>query len=201
MANTNAPFGVRQLGLNGSPVTNFATETRKKAVDKDDSTAIFTGDLIKQLDTGYWAQWTQGTAVSQLVGIFGGCRFYSVSQQATVYRPYWPGSDAADDVDVFYIPIINSPSAKFVIQSGAAGMTFADVGANVDIVVGTGNTTTGISGSYLHTVATTATLPFSIVGLWNNDNMGGQIGPGTQTGAYNWVIVAANVDQRTGLTS
>lgn len=203
MANSNSPFGLKQLGLNGSPVTNFATETRKGAIDKDDSTAIYTGDLIKQLATGYWAQWTTTTEVSQAVGIFAGCRFYSVSQQSVVYRPYWPGTDAAGDVDCFYVPGILSPAPKFLIQSGAAGITFADIGANADFVPGTGNTMTGQSGGYLNTVATTATLPLSIVDLYVNQMSpnGSAVGPGTESGAYNWVVVALNVNQRTGLTS
>lgn len=201
MANLNSPFGLKQLGLSGSPVTNFATETKKGAIDKDDTNPCYTGDLIQQLATGYWSQWTIGTGVSQAMGLFQGCRFYSVSQQTIVYRPYWPGTDAAGDVDVFYAPLINTPGSKFLIQSGPAGIAFADIGANADIVVGTGNTMTGQSGSYLSTVVTTATVPFQIFGLYSTDNMGGQVGPGTEAGAYNWVVVEFNGVQRTGLTT
>lgn len=198
MANTNAPFGLKQLGLNGSPVTNFAVETRKAAVDNDNNTPIFCNDLIKQLDTGYWFQWTNGTAVSQAVGVMFGCKYFSISQNTIVRQRFWPGADAAGDVDIFYIPGILSPSAKFVIQSGPAGLTQADIGANFDIVVGSGSTSTGFSGSYLSTAATGATLPFKLVDLWAN-YMGGQVGPGTEAGAYNWGVVALNTDQATGL--
>ena len=199
MANTNSPFGLRQVGLNGSPVTNFGNSTRLGGIDKDNATAIFCGDLLKRLDTGYLAQWTNGTAVSQAWGVFFGCSYYSVSQNTKVFNRFWPGSDAAADVDCFYIPFQQTPNPLFVIQSGSAGIAFADIGANVDIVVGSGNTTTGFSGSYLSTVVTTATVPLTIVDLWTTSNAGG-VGSGTASGAYNWVLVSANSNQITGLT-
>lgn len=198
MANTNAPFGLRQIGLNGSPVTNFAVTTFKGGIDKDDSTPIFCGDLLKRLNTGYVAQWTNGTAVSQAIGVMFGCEYYSVSQNTKVFNRFWPGSDAAADVDVFFIPFQQSPVAKFVVQSGPAGIAFADIGKNVDIVVGSGSTTTGFSGSYLSTVVDTATVPLTIVDLWTSSNAGG-VGPGVTAGAYNWVVCAANIGQITGL--
>ena len=199
MANTNAPFGLRQVGLNGSPVTNFSNATRLGGIDKDDSTAIFCGDLLKRLDTGYLAQYTNGTAVSQVWGVFTGCAYYSLSQAARVFNRYWPGTDAAGDVDCFYIPFQQTPNPLFVIQSGSAGISFADIGANADIVVGSGSTTSGFSGSYLSTVVTTATVPLTIVDLWTTSNAGG-VGPGITAGAYNWVLVSANSNQITGLT-
>jgi hypothetical protein len=198
MANNNSPFGLRQVGLNGSPVTNFSLVTRKAGIDKDDATAIYCGDLLKRLNTGYVAQWTNGTAVSQAVGVFFGCEYYSVSQNTKVFNRFWPGSDAAADVDVFYIPFQQTPNPLFVIQSGAAGIAFADIGKNVDIVVGSGNATTGFSGSYLSTVVDTATVPLTIVDLWTSANAGG-VGPGVEAGAYNWVLCAANSNQITGL--
>lgn len=199
MANSNTPFGLRQCGLNGSPVTNFSLTTRKGGISKNNGTAIFCGDLLTRIDTGYVGQWVNGNAVSQAIGVMFGCEYYSVSQQTKVFNRFWPGSDAAADPDVFFIPFQQTPNPTFVIQTGPAGIAFADIGANADIVVGTGNTTTGFSGSYLSTVVTTATVPLTILDLWTSSNAGG-VGPGTAAGAYNWVLVAANSNQITGLT-
>lgn len=211
MANTNAPFGLRQIGLNGGPVTNFAMQERRNAILYSNTTAIYTGDLIKMQNSGYMAQWSAGTAVSQCWGVFAGCRYYSNSQQTTTPNKYWPGTDAASGtVLAQYIPAILSPAPLFVIQTDSTGITVADIGANADIVVGTGSTTTGFSGSYLDvsTLATTATLPLRIVDLWANVAMGGPVEgagsssslvPGTQAGAYNWAVVALNVTGSTGI--
>jgi hypothetical protein len=201
MANTNAPFGLMQLGLSGSPVANFALTTLKNGISSANGTAIYTGDLIKMLSTGFLAQWTAGTAVSQAWGVFAGCKYSSTSQQTTRPSPYWPGSDAASGtVEAYFTPGVLSPAPLFLIQTDATGITSADIGANADVNVGTGSTITGKSGSFLDTatLAVTATLPLRIVDLWSN-RVGASIGPGTQTGAYNWAVVALNITGSTGI--
>ena len=59
----------------------------------------------------------------------------------------------------------------------------------IQLNVGTGNTSTGISGMYVETPATTATLPFRVVALLTDP-------PGANgtdyTSAYNQIIVAFN---------
>lgn len=210
MANTNQPFGLRFIGLSGGGVSNASNQERRNGILYTNTTAIYTGDLIKMQSTGYLAQWSAGTAVSQCWGVFAGCRYASNSQQTTVPQKYWPGTDAAaGTVLAQYIPAILSPAPLFVIQTDATGITLADIGANADIVVGTGSATTGFSASYLDvsTLAATATLPLRIVDLWANWSMGGNesagvgstLAPGTQAGAYNWAVVALNVTGSTGI--
>lgn len=197
MANSNNPFGLKQLGLNGF-ATNGQLSWRKDGI-LSSTPAIYCNDLIQRNAAGQYEQWVNGSAVSQAGGIFFGCEYYSTSQNTKVFNRFWPGSDAAaGTVTAQFIPFILTPAPLFVIQSGPAGIAAADIGQNADIVVGTGSTTTGFSGSYLSTIVTTATVPFTIVDLWVNW-MGGQVGPGTQAGAYNWVVVAANNAQITGI--
>lgn len=192
MANTNAPFGLRVLHPVGSPPTHELVEAK---IAYDNSTAIFTGDPVKYLDTGYVAQWSAATAVSQLAGIFMGCRYLSTSQGRIISNNYWPGSDVASDqvVTALILPLNLSAAQELVIQADSTGAAFADKHLNCDIVVGTGNTRNGRSGAYLDisTKAVTATLPFRIVDLWGAGGRG-NIGPGSEAGAYNWVIVRAN---------
>jgi len=203
MANTNAPFGLRYLGLNGSSAApTMGQVTLKNGILYSDTTKIYSGDFVKMQSTGYLTQWTNGTAVSQLWGVFIGCRYYSVSQNNILYSPYWVGGDAASGtVDAQFIPGILSPPGLYVIQTDATGITQADIGATADIVVGTGSTVGGcFSGSYLDTggLNGAATQPLRIEALWA-DYMGGQIGPGTAAGAYNWAVVSLNVQQSTGV--
>jgi len=181
MANTNAPFGFRQYAGNGSAPT-YEQNTRKIA--SNNTTAIFFGDAVIPLNTGYIAQATASTV--QLAGIFAGCKYTSTSQKRTVWSNYWPGSDATGDVEAY---VIDDPNAKFVVQAGASAVTFADIGANIQLNVGTGNTATGISGMFVESPAGTATLPFKVVGLVESP-------PGANgtdaTSAYNLVIVQFN---------
>lgn len=194
MANTNAAFGARILGGTGS-AANYQIEFMKVA--SNDTTKIGRGDFVKRLSTGYVAMWTATTAVSQLAGIFMGCEYLSVSQGQWVFRNYWPGADASGDVIAHVVPGYLGANLQVLIQTDATGATLAAVGANADIVVGTVNTLTGASASYLDisTLATTATLPLRVMKLWADVGRG----PGTQAGAYNWVIAQLNVAGTTGI--
>lgn len=195
MANTNAPFGLRPYtGPIGGAGVNFGYVYREIAYD--DTTKIFTGDPVKQLNTGYVGQWTAGTAVSQMIGIFVGCKYLSTAFGRVVESPYWPGADVASGNKVLakLIPCNLAAPSSWLIQTDATGITIADVGINADIALGTGNTYTGVSAAYLNatsTLNTTATLPFRITGLYSD------VAPpnvqGAQSGAYNWAIVTANV--------
>jgi hypothetical protein len=172
MANTSAPFGFRQYSGNGSAPTYEQIAVRIAY----NASAIF-----------YVVVGAPGT--TQIAGVFQGCKYLSVSQKRTVWSNYWPGSDVASSQTVEGY-IVNDPNAKFIAQTGATGATAADINANVNFAIGTGNTMSGISGASvdMSTVGTTNTLPFRIVGL-DIDPPGA---PGTEAGAYNLVIVAFN---------
>ena len=187
MANTNAPFGFRQYSGTGSAPTY---EQVAVAIQYNAS-AIYYGDPVLQNADGTV---TVGAAASTQVtgtvaGVFVGCKYLSVAQKRTVWSNFWPGSDVASGNYVEGY-IVNDPNAKFVVQTDATGATLAAVGANAGYNTGAGNTASGISGSYLDisTLNTTSTLPFRVVSLVV-DPPGA---PGTQSGAYNYVVVAFN---------
>ncbi|NDG35188.1 MAG: hypothetical protein EBX57_08115, partial [Betaproteobacteria bacterium] len=123
---------------------------------------VVSGDPVKQLSTGFVAQWTAATATSQNIGIFAGCQYLSSSQNRTLRSPYWVGSDVASTQTVtgYVIPVNLAVPLLFLAQTDATGCAFADIGLNVDIALGTGNTNSGVSGAYIDmsTKATTATL-------------------------------------------
>ncbi len=208
MANVNAPFGLLPQGLTGTGTApNF--EMANVNIAYNDTTKIFRGDPVKKLNTGFVAQWTAATAVSQLAGIFWGCQYLSTSQGKVVFSQFWPGADVAstaqDSIIGYVVPCNLAVPMTFLVQSDATGVAFANVGENIDVALGTGNTYNGKSGAYidLGTINTTATLPFRIKGLYGglpgaSGVLGiqpGTTGPysGSSTGAYNWVLVQANV--------
>lgn len=204
MANKNAPFGARVLMGGAGAAPNF--ELVPFTISKNDSTKIFTGDFVKKLTTGYGAQWTASTAVSQLWGIFQGCEYLSASQGKWVRSAYWPGADAASDAVGYLIPLVLGQPMRLILQTDGTGVSFADIGANFDVAMGTGDTVTGQSGMYVDvsTISTTATLPLRLEALYGqNLTDGGRegVGDGTEAGAYNWGIFVANIHQSTGLAS
>lgn len=211
MSNTNAPFGLRYIGLMGAPPTNASLMERRNAILYTNTTAIYTGDLVMQSANGYLYQWTATTPAYRCAGVFAGCRYSSNSQQTVVPQKYWPGTDAASgSVLAQYVPGLLSAPALFVIQTDSTGVALADIGMNFDIAVGTGSATTGFSGSYLDvsSVTTATTAPLRLIDLWANYSMGNSpegaggsssLAAGTQAGAYNWAVVALNTTGQQGI--
>lgn len=213
MANNNAPFGLLPLSSARGAAPNY--EMAYAPIAYNDTTKIGRGDPLSREATGYVARWTASDDVGNLVGIFWGCHYLSTSQGTPVWAQYWGGADVAaaaqGSLYCSYIPINTATPALFYAQSDSTGVAFADIGMNIDMTMADPNTTTGASQSYLNatsTIATTNTLPFRIVDLygspsgfgnWGGGGIGGiqpgSTGPytGSATGAYNWVIVQANV--------
>lgn len=183
MANTNAPYGFRQYSGTGSAPTYEQVPVQIAY----NATNIFFGDPVEPDANGRVVQGDGTTSAAGIAGIFVGCQYLSVAQKRTVWSNYWPGSDVASSNYVTGY-IVNDPNAKFVVQSDATGIVQGDVNLNVGYTIGSGNTANGISGAYISSAATTNTLPFRIVGLVS-DPPGSA---GTESGAYNWVIVAFN---------
>lgn len=194
MANTNAPFGFRQLYGGSGGVPTFAQSVRRIA--STNTTAIYSGDPVMPVvgtATGYITQAAPGTTT--LAGIFVGCKYVSVSQKRTVWSNFWPGADANGDVTAY---VIDDPASQFVVQGN--GTTFnisgtpsavvsSPIGQYAQFAIGTGNTATGMSGAYLNTLGTTVTLPFIVRGLIYDPPGSNGADPNS---AYNWVIVGFN---------
>jgi len=186
MANTNAPFGFSQYSGNGSA----PTYEQVAVTIAYNASAIYYGDPVFPTAAGGVAVGSPGT--DGIAGVFIGCKYLSVAQKRTVWSNYWPGSDVASTQTVEGY-IVNDPNAKFLAQVGGSsstGLTVAAINANVQFAYGTGNTANGLSGAYVvyNSADVTSTLPFRVVGLLT-DPPGSA---GTESGAYNRVIVAFN---------
>jgi len=192
MANTAAYFGFTQYqgGAGGAPT--FAQSARRIA--SGNTTPIYTGDPVMPVVStanGYITQGAAGT--TRLDGIFVGCKYLNTSLGRTVFSPYWPGSGATGDVEAY---VIDDPSVRFLVQTSFSGapmtgtattMTSGIIGQYAQFTIGSGNTSTGRSGAFLSSVATTVTFPFIVVDYQISGNNGGD--PTTQ---YCNVIVGFN---------
>jgi hypothetical protein len=204
MANTNSPFGFSQYSGTGSLPTY---EQVVMSIASANSTAIYYGDPVAQLSTGYISTVSiSGSAA--ITGIFVGCKYLSVSQKRTVWSNYWPGSDANGDVTAY---VITDPNAQFIVQTANSNTTatavgLTNVGNNIGFAMGTGNTANGISGADAdqYTINTTSTLPFRIVALANytpgSTSPLSTINGNDPTTAYNRIIVTFNNASTKSLT-
>lgn len=198
MANVASPVGFLHQGNNEGASPTFGT---RQILIASNAGAIYKGDPVKMLNTGYASAWTASTAVSQLGGIFVGCQYQSSTSGVGLIRSqYWPGSGATGDVTGFIIPCNLSTPGWFLVQAtGATGILFADIGQTVDVNMGTGNTYTGLSGAGADqsTLGTTATLPFRVMAMGPANGPSGTAND--NTAANNWIYVAANVYGSTGI--
>jgi hypothetical protein len=200
MANVQSPFGFRQFTGTGSAPT-YEQVTFSGGIDFN-AAAIFEGDPVQRAGAGDGTIIPSTTAATiATCGVFKGCKYLSTSQKRTVWSNYWPGTDvvvgAQPTIEAY---VINDPNAQFVVQSDATGATQAQMGSNVNHNMGTGNVANGLSGAFITpgtTAAVTATLPWRMVRLLV-DPPGSN---GTQTGAFNYVVVAFNNTETRALLS
>lgn len=205
MTNVNSPFGLSTLG---GPAPSAPTMATYPWLAVYNAAAMYFGDPVMVGADGYIVPWTAGSNVAQLVGIMRGAVYLSTADGRIKTNNFWPGSDVASGnfVQIIVDPIFRQPNSLFLVQATLTPFTQADVGNNCDVSMGTGNTTTGISGATLNrgTIAVTATLPFTIVGLYEQNLFGGAIsGAGINgsdpTSNYNVVIVSSNSAGQVGI--
>jgi hypothetical protein len=153
------------------------------------------------------------TVFVPVAGVFAGCKYLSVSQKRTNWSNYWPGSDAATDVEAY---VVTDPNARFIVQTANSSTTATavaqnQVGQNIsfswqdNVATGetNGRTSTGLSTMFADQATSSQAggtansfLPFRIVAIANF--LPGQSSPfGTTSGfdsaaGYNEIVVGFN---------
>lgn len=161
MANVDRPNGFRPVRyLNGAP---WSGQFRKYIVPAADGTALFVGDLVKLSTTGTdegYPTVIQATAAAAVIGVVVGFEPDPADLNTPQYRK-------ASTKRVVYVA--DDPNLIFEAQEDGDTdpLETADIGLNVDFIVGSGSTTTGASGMEIDSSShnTTATLPLKLLGL------------------------------------
>ena len=190
----NAPYGLRPINsVDGKP---YAGATRQLPIASTYNTEIFYGDIVAIVDGGTIAKSgvtndSTTSAANYTYGVFMGCQYVN-GQSQTVQAQYYPGNAAATSAIAY---VVDDPMAAFQVavvyaNSVVTTVNQSIVGVNMAIDQGTGDTTTGNSGTGV-LVATdnagnAATLPVRAVAVV----------PGTETSAgYVEVVVKLNNPQ------
>lgn len=159
MANVDKPKGLVPVQyLNGTPWNGKFNIYYLPATDGND---IFVGDPVALAGaadaSGMYPTVTIGTAGTgnPIVGVaIGfGMQPYVMIDQDNLNRRYRPADTA------MYVAVVDDPWVIFEIQevSGGTALTAAAVGNNAAFVVGTGNSTTGLSATELNNATEVAT--------------------------------------------
>lgn len=162
MPNADTPFGLKPYShRNGAPYNGAA---RRYSAAAGDATAIFIGDPVKlsgtsqTIDGIVYADVDQAATGDVMVGVVVG--MVADTRDSLTYR-------AASTQRVLLVA--DDPDLVYEIQevSGGTALVADAIGLNANFVVGSGSTTTGLSGVELNnaTEATTNTLDLQIMGL------------------------------------
>jgi hypothetical protein len=166
----------------------YAGATRTYKIASTYNTPIFNGDLVILVTGGTIEKFT-GTDAGFPVGVFMGCN-YTSSQNQPLQAQYYPGTSVTN---ASAMVIVDSNAVYSVaVTNGSSVMStapLASIGANMSVVQGTGNTTTGDSAISVlaGSQAITSTFPIRVV----------DVVPETATGtdAFPELIVKINVAQ------
>ena len=162
MANVDKAFGLRALG------NLSATGAQKQfgyEIADNQSGAIFKGDLVTIKD-GFILQFDPSSHTAA-VGVFNGCNYVDPTTGKHTFSNYYPGSVNITQGQIT-ADVIDDPNQLFVVQADE-DIERADLGKNADIVIGTGNTSTGVSANELDSssINTTAALNVKIISLYD----------------------------------
>ena len=148
MANIDAPFGLRAVGMLGSAPSNEGTSQYK--ISNGYTTAIYAGDVVfagngAQTDNagvtsvaGYLATSKSNSVLN--VGVFNGAFYQDPTTNKPTFQNYWPGdiTVTTGDIDGF---VYDSPDVLFECQT-TGQLTQANVFETVDIVYTAGTAVT-----------------------------------------------------------
>jgi hypothetical protein len=158
----SAPYGFKPINrIDGMP---YAGATRLIPIAGTYNVAIYAGDLVQVVAAGTCEKFT-GTTTGGTVGVCVGVQYVNSLSQFTPAQ-YYPGTSVTNA----YAIVVDDPMAAFQVVStnGSSAVTAAAravVGANLSVVQGTGDATTGDSGQSVlgSSAAATATLPIRVI--------------------------------------
>ena len=196
------PYGLKPVNLIGGQV--FAGATRQRRIHASAS-SIGYGDPVEFTSSGTISVSTATSAAVNggFAGVFLGCNYVSSVTGQPTYSQSWISGTAVKSGTFVYAYIADDPNTLFKAVGVSAslnvsttnGFTYADIGANVELVANTLNTTPNESQQRLliGSVATTRSLPIRIVDVVEDTAF---VSSGTTY--YPEVIVKFNAPYTTG---
>ena len=160
MANTDAAFGAVAIGTTDG--SDYHGKMREVEFLSSDATACFTGDFVKLTGTtGADGKTPVVTQAGVGESVIGAVQSFIPNFEDEGTLSSTPNHRAASTARKAVVPF--GADVLYVIQEDGdtTPLVAADAGQNVDIVVGTGSTVTGISGMEIDSdskVGTTAQL-------------------------------------------
>ncbi len=142
MANTNAPQGFKPVRHYGGGVVRANQWLINTSGTTGFNDNIYSGDPVILNADGTIEI---AAAAAGFLGVFDGCE-YVAADGTPVFSRRWPASTSVLSGSSIKAYVYDDPMIVYEIQANTAAAT--DVGLVCDFVVGSGNATTGQSGTY-----------------------------------------------------
>lgn len=206
MANPFSPFGFRSFGHRDGSAPTMGLS--KYTINSSYASNIFTGDVVEMSSAspGTIELSTVGPFITSSgvkpVGVFRGCEYYNSNVGRVVWSSYFPASAGSSSPVTAYV--IDDPEMQFIAQASTGTVVGTSlIGYGISFTLGSGNTTTGISGSYLNSSQVNATstgyFAWRVVDSYSNFAPPGANGASTDV-AGNWLVVQPQGWARNTLT-
>lgn len=119
-------------------------------IDPAYNTNLYRGDPLKIVTTGTLEIAAPASSV-QNIGVFWGVS-YTASDGSFHMKRYWDSPTAATNILAL---VYDDPNILFAVQADQVGTALvqADVGGNIDLTAGSGDTLSGLSGWFLDSSA------------------------------------------------
>lgn len=209
----NGPNGLVPVNSGGAQSSNF--QVTWYPITATYASAMFQGDTVT---LGTAGTVIQSTASTSILGVFVGCQYQGTTANAkySVTNNYWPGNPGVVSGTQPLAAVIDDPMQRYTVQeastAGASGtpLNVAAYGNNGNIVLSTGNTTTGLSRAFLDNSTTATTLVGNVKLVQIDTNTislgvpgttgtpGGQLAAGTAF--QNWIVQPNNDVFKAGST-
>ena len=193
MANTFSPFGFRSFGHQDGSAPTMGLS--RFFMNSSYATNVFTGDVVSISSgvPGTIELSTSALAVAagiKPVGVFAGCEYYNSNVARVVWSSYFPASAGSSSPVTAYV--ISDPEMQFLAQASSGSVVGTSlVGWNIGYTIGTGNTTTGLSGAYLNSSnigTASSSFPWRVIDSYSNFGPPGANGTSTSEGG-GWLVV------------
>ncbi|GEM_PF-2338378 len=198
MANILAPGGFSNSRLLKGSAPNYAT--RDAYIAYNYGTKIAYGDPVFLNSSGNIQLYVKGGTT--IHGIFRGCNYLDPSSRRVQWYNSWMAPGGVASTTVVEAKVDIDPDMVFICQVSGGPVTQADVGLNIDILANSsGNPTyAGMSVCALDaaTIASTATLPFRIVGLVGEPGFVVGYNPAAANNLVQVVMNTSDITTRTG---
>lgn len=161
MANLDAPNGATpSYHLHGGTVRYNGKYTIASGYD----TSLFLGDFVRLAATLNSTNIEVGAVAIDLLGVFAGCSYTAANGDVVWAKQWVADTDTLGDVDAEAF-VYTDPNIVFTVQIDGSLSGEEAIGEQGEIVVGAGNTATGISIHQMSATTSTGAAQLRILRL------------------------------------